>query len=118
MRYTVPHGTVRFWCPEHSWSSRRALSTGPSVGRLTLRGRTDGTMTTDVNILIRGQSNALLFVADGGARELEKQLEASLPGVNVNIIQHYGDKNSTIYSGTAFLKWDTDGQQQGLLNYV
>ena len=75
-------------------------------------------MTTDVNILIRGQSNALLFVADGGARELEKQLEASLPGVNVNIIQHYGDKNSTIYSGTAFLKWDTDGQQQGLLNYV
>jgi hypothetical protein len=75
-------------------------------------------MTTDVNILIRGQSNALLFVADGGARELEKQLEASLPGVNVNLIQHYGDKNSTIYSGTAFLKWDTDGQQQGLLNYV
>jgi hypothetical protein len=75
-------------------------------------------MTTDVNILIRGQSNALLFVANGGARDLEKQLEASLPGVNVNIIQHYGDKNSTIYSGTAFLKWDTDGQQQGLLNYV
>ncbi|SDC44132.1 carbohydrate-binding domain-containing protein [Belnapia rosea] len=75
-------------------------------------------MTTDVNILIRGQSNALLFVANGGARELEKQLEASLPGVNVNIIQHYGDKNSTIHSGTAFLKWDTDGQQQGLLNYV
>ncbi|WP_052214589.1 carbohydrate-binding domain-containing protein [Belnapia sp. F-4-1] len=75
-------------------------------------------MTTDVNILIRGQSNALLFVANGGARDLEKQLEASLPGVNVNLIQHYGDKNSTIYSGTAFLKWDTDGQQQGLLNYV
>ncbi len=75
-------------------------------------------MTTDVNILIRGQSNALLFVANGGARDLEKQLEASLPGVNVNLIQHYGDKNSTIHSGTAFLKWDTDGQQQGLLNYV
>ena len=75
-------------------------------------------MTTDVNILIRGQSNPLLFVANGGAREPEKDLEASLPGVNVNIIQHYGDKNSTIHSGTAFLKWDTDGQQQGLLNYV
>jgi hypothetical protein len=75
-------------------------------------------MTTDVNVLIRGQSNALLFVAGGGASTLEHQLEAKLGDVNVHILAQYYEDDSTIYSGTAFLDWDTDGEQQGLINFL
>ena len=75
-------------------------------------------MTTDVNLLIRGQSNALLFVADGGAASLEKQIEARLPGVDIHILASYGQSDSTIHAGTAFLDWDTDGEQQSLLNVL
>ncbi|MDN3566637.1 carbohydrate-binding domain-containing protein, partial [Paeniroseomonas aquatica] len=75
-------------------------------------------MSTEVNLLIRGQSNALLFVADGGASELEQRLEASLPDVDIKVLASYGGDDNTIYSGTAFLNWDTDGEQQGLLNVL
>ncbi|RYJ00055.1 MAG: hypothetical protein EON47_14935, partial [Acetobacteraceae bacterium] len=75
-------------------------------------------MTTDVNLLIRGQSNALLFVADGGAASLERQIEAQLPGVDIHILASYNEADSSIYAGTAFLDWDTDGEQQGLLNFL
>jgi len=75
-------------------------------------------MTTDVNVLVRGQSNALLFVANGGASTLENQLEAKLGDVNVHILAQYYEDASSIYSGTAFLNWDTDGEQQGLINFL
>jgi hypothetical protein len=75
-------------------------------------------MTTDVNVLVRGQSNALLFVANGGASNLEQQLEAKLGDVNVHILAEYYADDSSIYSGTAFLDWDTDGERQGLINFL
>ena len=34
----------------------------------------------DLNVLVRGQSNALLFAEHGGAAALEQGLEARLPG--------------------------------------
>ncbi len=71
----------------------------------------------DVNVLIRGQSNALLFADRGGPWALEQGLEAQL-GVDVHMLYEWGTDSSTIHSGTAFMSWDTDGQQASLLNYV
>src|SRR5215210_1960038 len=71
----------------------------------------------DVNVLIRGQSNALMFSANGGPSALEAGLEATL-GVNVNMLYQWGTDTSTIWSGTAFMDWDTDGEQASLLRYV
>ena len=69
-----------------------------------------------INVLIRGQSNALVF-ADKGAWAMEQALEKAL-GQNVNILADWGDDTSTIYSGTAFMAWDSDGEQAGLLQYL
>ena len=71
-----------------------------------------------VNILLRGQSNALHFADYGGAARLEAELEASLPGVDVHLLYAWGDDASTIHSGTAFMDWDTGGQQASLLAFV
>jgi len=71
----------------------------------------------DLNVLIRGQSNALLFADRGGAAALERGLEARL-GVDVHLLHEWGTDSSTIHSGTAFMDWDTDGQQASLLRYV
>ncbi|MBV1798787.1 carbohydrate-binding domain-containing protein [Siccirubricoccus sp. G192] len=71
----------------------------------------------DVNILLRGQSNALLFADRGGLDALEQKLEAAT-GADIHILSEYGTDTSTIYSGTAFLDWDTDGEQAGLLTYL
>ncbi|MFC7539686.1 hypothetical protein ACFQU2_09790 [Siccirubricoccus deserti] len=38
--------------------------------------------------------------------------------MNVHILAQYYEDDSTIYSGTAFLNWDTDGEQQGLINFL
>ena len=71
----------------------------------------------DLNVLIRGQSNALLFADRGGAAALERGLEARL-GVDVHMLYEWGTDSSTIWSGTAFMDWDTGGQQASLLRYV
>ena len=71
----------------------------------------------DLNVLIRGQSNALLFADRGGARALEQGLEARL-GVDVHLLAEWGTDSSTIHSATAFMDWDTGGQQASLLRYV
>jgi hypothetical protein len=71
----------------------------------------------DVNILLRGQSNALLFADQGGVYALEQKLQAAL-GVTVHILAEYGTDTSTIHAGTAFLDWDTDGEQASLLQYL
>ncbi|GAA0600081.1 hypothetical protein GCM10009416_42620 [Craurococcus roseus] len=71
----------------------------------------------DLNVLVRGQSNALLFADRGGAAALEKGLEERL-GVDVHLLAEWGTDSSTIHSGTAFMGWDTDGRQASLLRYV
>jgi Ca2+-binding RTX toxin-like protein len=70
----------------------------------------------DLNVLVRGQSNALLFVDYGGAAVMESEAERILgPGADVHVI---ADWPGTIWSGTAFLDWDTDGQQADMMDYV
>ena len=71
----------------------------------------------DLNVLIRGQSNALLFADRGGAAALERGLEARL-GVDVHLLYEFGTDSSTIHSATPFMTWDTEGQQASLLRYV
>ncbi len=71
----------------------------------------------DLNVLVRGQSNALLFADRGGAWALEQGLEARL-GVDIHLLYEWGTDSSTIHSGTAFMDWDTDGEQASLLRFV
>ncbi len=71
----------------------------------------------ELNVLIRGQSNALLFAERGGALVLERGLQARL-GVDVHVLYKWGTDASTIHSATAFTDWDTGGQQASLLRYV
>ncbi|CAA9264916.1 MAG: macromolecule metabolism; macromolecule degradation; degradation of polysaccharides [uncultured Acetobacteraceae bacterium] len=71
----------------------------------------------DLNVLIRGQSNAQLFADRGGAAALEKGLESRL-GVDVHLLYEFGTDSSTIHSATPFMTWDTEGQQASLLRYV
>ena len=71
----------------------------------------------DLNVLIRGQSNALLFADRGGAWALERGLEARL-GVDVHLLYQWGTDTSTIWSDTAFMDWDTGGQRASLLRFV
>lgn len=70
-----------------------------------------------LNVLVRGQSNALLFCDRGGAAELEAGLEARL-GADVHLLYRWGEADSTIHSGSAFMTWDTDGKQAGLISHV
>jgi hypothetical protein len=72
----------------------------------------------DLNVLIRGQSNALLFADRGGDDALEQGLEARLPGVDVHMLSESRANANTIFSATAFMDWDTGGQQDSLLRYV
>ncbi len=75
----------------------------------------------DLNILLRGQSNSLLFADFGGAGEMERQLEQKLGGgVDVHLLYRWGDEggNNTINSGSAFMAWDTDGKQAGFMRYL
>jgi hypothetical protein len=39
-------------------------------------------------------------------------------GVDVHLLAEWGSDSSTIHSGTAFMSWDTDGQQASILRYV
>ncbi len=70
-----------------------------------------------LNVLVRGQSNALLFADRGGAAALERGLEARL-GVDVHMLYGWGTDSSTIHSATAFMAWDTGGQRASLLRYL
>ena len=77
----------------------------------------------DVNILLRGQSNALIFADSGAAQALADKLSAAT-GATVHLIDSYGSNgDNTIYSGTEFLTQWMNGTQAGdleqsLLNYV
>ena len=64
-----------------------------------------------INVLVRGQSNALLFDNYGGADVLRADLEARL-GQPVNLIAGDGE---TLFSATRFMDWDTDGQQAAVV---
>jgi hypothetical protein len=70
--------------------------------------------TTDLNILVRGQSNAFAFFNYGGAAVLQQDLQNALH-VKVNLI---AADQQTLFSATKFMDWDTGGQQQKLINYV
>jgi hypothetical protein len=79
----------------------------------------------DLNILLRGQSNALLFADTGGLARLERGLEAASPGVDVHLLYTWTGPNgaNTINSGTEFLwQWMSGTEagplQQGLLNFI
>ncbi len=79
----------------------------------------------DVNILLRGQSNALLFADFGGAARLEQGLEAALPGVDVHLLYRWNDGGgaNTIVGGSAFLtEWmygaSAGPLERGLLRYI
>lgn len=54
----------------------------------------------DLNVLVRGQSNALLFADRSGAAALERGLEARL-GADVHLLYKWGTDSSTIHNGTA-----------------
>lgn len=72
-----------------------------------------------INIMVRGQSNSLLFCDWGGVWRMRDDLKAKT-GREVNIHYTWTDpnNNNTINSGSTFLTWDTDGKEQGLLNFV
>ncbi len=72
----------------------------------------------DLNVLVRGQSNALLFADRGGAAALEQGLEVRLPGVDIHMLYRWDTDANTIFSATAFMDWDTDGEQASLLRFV
>ncbi|MDN3566036.1 hypothetical protein ACFQY5_37260 [Paeniroseomonas aquatica] len=75
-------------------------------------------MASDVNVLVRGQSNAERFVDYGGAARLEQRLEAALNNVDIHIVESHSNQVNSIYSGSAFLNWDTDGKQQDLVSFI
>jgi hypothetical protein len=63
-------------------------------------------------------SPTLSFSWTAAARRRWKNgLEQRL-GVDVHLLAEWGSDSSTIHSGTAFMKWDTDGQQASLLRHV
>jgi hypothetical protein len=70
---------------------------------------------TDLNVIIRGQSNAFLLDQQGGDDILKAELQKALPGVRINILD---GENKTEFSGTAFTTWDTGGQQQKMYAYL
>ena len=136
MRVSYGQGDSAFlrWGWQFDASRDLAVAGGSKPGDATTPpGHTDnGTTTPDpvdptdhvnpdgeVNVLIRGQSNALMFAAYGGAEVLERELEAKLGGdVHVLYAWDTEDNHNTMWSGTSFMDWDTDGQQHGLLNFI
>lgn len=77
----------------------------------------------ELNLLLRGQSNAELFAATGGAQALVDKLEAAT-GIQVHLLAAYETGgNNSIYAGTEFLTQWMNGTQAGpleqsLLNYI
>ncbi len=74
----------------------------------------------EVNVLIRGQSNAQVFAGwGGGGAELEHVLEEKL-GTDVHILASFETENgqNTINSATRFMDWQQDGLQQGLIDFL
>lgn len=96
------------------WSSRVDARIAAATPATPAQPSAPGSGAT-LNILVRGQSNAQLFCDRGGAARLRDRLQAAT-GRTVNVIYRYGAAgDNTIYSATAFLDWDTDGQQAALL---
>lgn len=86
----------------------------------------------DLNVLLRGQSNAfLLGLFNGPAITAQTQSLLGFDGVNDRVVLQYAYENpaaSTVYSGTALLTdwltptanggWQVGPLEQGILNYV
>ncbi|WP_431270123.1 hypothetical protein [Dankookia sp. P2] len=85
----------------------------------------------NLNILLRGQSNAFLLGAfNGGILVSRVQSLLGFDGVNDTVTleyQHDAPGGNTVYSGTSFLTewvsltaagWQVGAQEQGLLNYI
>ncbi|MDB5373883.1 MAG: hypothetical protein JWP04_2525 [Belnapia sp.] len=90
----------------------------------------------ELNVLLRGQSNAqLMGEYNGGAQEMTAKVEALLgfDGIVDKVRLQYssaGDTGKTVFSGTSFLTewlkpdsaspagWDVSKQEQSLLNFV
>ncbi|RZI68535.1 MAG: hypothetical protein EOP13_24670 [Pseudomonas sp.] len=68
------------------------------------------------NVLVRGQSNALLFCDRGGIWKMASQLESA--GLHIAILAEWGTNTSTIHSGTRFMDWPKNGQQASLLAFL
>lgn len=71
----------------------------------------------DFNILIRGQSNALLFCNEGGADRL-RQLVSSSTFQNVTMLYAWDSSANTINSGTAFMDWESGGEKASFLQFI
>jgi hypothetical protein len=81
-----------------------------------------GSKPAEINLVLRGQSNAQIFGASGAIYDLESRVE-SATGAKVNVVAAWDQPNSTIYSGTEFLTEWMNGTQagpleQGFLNYM
>src|SRR3954468_2401354 len=85
----------------------------------------------NLNILLRGQSNAFLLGAFNGGTVVNRvQSLLGFDGVNDTVtlqFQHDTAGGNTVYSGTSFLTqwltltaagWQVGEQEQGLLNYI
>ncbi|TDH61905.1 hypothetical protein E2C06_14260 [Dankookia rubra] len=85
----------------------------------------------NLNILLRGQSNAFLLGAFNGSTLVSRvQSLLGFDGVNDTVtleFQHDAAVANTVYSGTSFLTewlkltaagWQVGAQEQGLLNYI
>lgn len=109
--YALPDGSMGAEDGPKTWKAPASpVVTQPPV---TSGGR------TAVNLLLRGQSNAYLFKDWGGLDQLVEKLEAALP-IKVKILADFdnSDGAASIHSGTAFLNWDSDGEQKSLLAFI
>jgi uncharacterized protein YkwD len=68
----------------------------------------------EINLLIRGQSNAKLFAERGGAEAMATALEEQT-GAAVNVLAEDG---ATYHAGSAFTEWDDGGQTAGLAEHL
>jgi hypothetical protein len=72
----------------------------------------------DMNILLRGQSNALLMADRGGLARLRSNLQTAT-GKNIYTFASWGTTTgNTINSGSAFMDWEGNGMQTSFLQYI
>jgi len=76
----------------------------------------------ELNLLLRGQSNAQIFADSGAAQALADKLEAAT-GYQVHLLASWAGDNNSIYAGTEFLTQWMNGTQAGpleqsLLNFI
>lgn len=104
------------WSPERSTDVQSLLPTQRFTERQGETVIVENRGGAPVNLLVRGQSNALLFVDRGGVWKLADQLKTA--GFPIAVLAEYGTDTSTIHSGTPFMAWGTGGQQKSLLAFL